>query len=229
MRIPSNAVFMDTRVPFTELSYSNAGPKPSAEQTFRFRESLNINRYLNLGLIFDIVYSLGQYPYQKDVNKDFILHSSYIRERFETYTALGINRLTTNENGGITDPETLSQFETRDVPVNLGGLNNAKSTLKNWSFLLVQKYSPLKQESGTDTHARSGLKGDFTYVFAADGNKRGYYDESPRSGFYDTAYISDIRTNDSLRTFLLKNTIRFDFNFRSKGGFSGWCRNRWTS
>jgi len=219
MRIPSNAIFMDTRVPFTELSYSNAGPRITSEQTFRFRESLNINRYFNLGLIFDIVYSLGQYPYQKGVNKDFILHSSYIRDRFKTYTALGINNIATNENGGIKDPETLTEFETRDVPVNLGGLNNAKSTLKNWSFLLVQKYSPINADAGTDTLPKAGVNGDFTYIFAAEGNKRGYYDEAPRSGFYDTAYISGNRTNDSLSTFLLKNTLRFDFNFRSKGGF----------
>lgn len=219
MRIPSNAIFMDTRVPFTELSYSNAGPKLTAEQIFRFRESLNINRYLNLGLVFDITYSLGQYPYQKAMNKDFLLHSSYVRERFETYLALGINRIATNENGGITDPELLPELDTRDLPVNLGGLNNAKSTLKNWNFLLVQKYYPIKSGSGTDSIPRSGVKGDFTYIFAAEGNKRHYYDESPRSGFYDTAYYNNDLTNDSLRSFLLKNTLRFDFTFRSKGGF----------
>ena len=95
----------------------------------------------------------------------------------------------------------------------------SKNTLNNWNFLLVQKYYPIKSDSETDSIPRAGVKGDFTYIFAAEGNKRLYYDDLPRSGFYDTAYISNSLTNDSLRTFLLKNTLRFDFTFRSKGGF----------
>jgi hypothetical protein len=220
MYVPEKALFMDTPVPFSELLFTYAGPtRNTAEQNFRFRQSLNLNSRFNLGIIYDIIYNLGNYSYQKAEDKNFLLHGSYINKRYEVYGALGINNLYSNENGGITDPAVLDQYGTRDVPVLLGGLNNAKSTLKNQNFMLIQKYYPVKTDQTGDSVARAALSGSFTHIFSAEGNKRTYYDTRPRSGFYDTAYISDSRTLDSLSSFLLKNTVRFDFRFKSKGGF----------
>jgi hypothetical protein len=69
MHLPVNPVFMNTQVPFTELVFNYGGPRDVAEQTFRIRHSQNVNRYLNFGLVYDIVYSLGQYNYQRADNK----------------------------------------------------------------------------------------------------------------------------------------------------------------
>ena len=70
-----------------------------------------------------------------------LFHSSYTGNKYKLYFAAGINNLTSYENGGITDMNLLDQANTRDVPVNLGGLNNAKSILKNRNLLLVQRYT----------------------------------------------------------------------------------------
>jgi hypothetical protein len=141
MHLPDNAIFMNTQVPFTELVWSFAGPRETAEQTFRVRHSQNVNRFLNFGLIYDIIYSLGQYNYQRAEDKDFTFFSSYTGLKYKLYFSSGINNLISNENGGITDINELSQPNTRDVPVKLGGLDKAVSTLKNRNLLLVQRYS----------------------------------------------------------------------------------------
>ena len=111
MYTPASAIFMDTRVPYTEMVFTYAGPAINkAEQTFRVRHSHNINRYINFGLIYDIVYSLGHYSHQKAENKNFILHASMLREKYRFYAALGINNLYSNENGGVVNPASVPVF-----------------------------------------------------------------------------------------------------------------------
>lgn len=210
--LPSNALFMDTPVPFTEMVFTYAGlTRNTAEQTFRIRSSVNLNSHFNLGLIYDIIYSLGQYSYQKAEDKDFLLHGSYLRNKYRIFGAFGINNLFSNENGGVTDPQRVGEYDTRDVPVRLGGLNRAKSTLRNRNAMLVQHYAPTGFEKNTT--------GTFSHVFMIESNRRAYFDSSPGSGYYDTIYINTGRTADSLSSLRLSNSVRFDFGFRSRGGF----------
>ncbi|MEI6049728.1 MAG: putative porin [Bacteroidota bacterium] len=220
MHLTDKALFMNTQVPFTELDWSFAGPRETSEQTFRVRHSQNVNRFLNFGLMYDIVYSLGQYNYQRAEDKTFTIYSSYTGVKYKLYFAAGINNLTSYENGGITDKKELSNFvssKIRDVPVNLGGLNNAVSLLKNRNLLLVQRFT-IERNPGTKTDSLQnrkpgffGLSGTFSHIFTLDANRRTYSDANPASGFYDSIYISKTTTFDSLYSRVIKNTVRFDF------------------
>ena len=238
---PERYVFMNTQVPFTELLWTYGGARENAEQTFRVRHSQNINRFFNVGLIFDVNYSLGQYKYQQSADKDFTLYSSYTKEKYKFYFAAAINNLTENENGGIVDLAQLKELKPVDIAVNLGNLNSAQSLLKNRNILFVQKYTiGAKSKSPADTSKVTGkkpfrLSGTFSHIFVYDVNKRTYSDNSPTSGFYDTTYISKINPVDSLNqkstTFdslyqrSIQNTLRFDFTtdpdrkFSLGGGF----------
>jgi hypothetical protein len=230
MHVPEKAMFMNTQVPFTELIWSFAGPRETSEQTFRIKHSQNINRFLNVGLIYDIVYSLGQYNYQMAEDKTFTLYSSYTGIKYKLYFAAGINNLISNENGGITTKDELDQASPRDVPVNLGGLNKAKSTLKNRNIMLVQRYTFSSNHVSKDDsipQKRSGffgLSGTFSHIFLLESNHRTYADSDPSTGFYDTALINSGITFDSLSSRSIKNTVRFDFStdetrkFRLGGG-----------
>jgi hypothetical protein len=216
MHHPDKAVFMNTQIPFTELVWSFGAPRETSEQTFRIRHSQNVNRYLNFGLIYDIIYSLGQYNYQRAEDKTFTLFSSYTGPRYKLYAAAGINNLISYENGGIIDPEELKSLDTRDVQVNLGGLNIANSTLKNRNLLLVQRYTVGGQSAAADSTGRKktgffGLSGTLSHILTWDYNKRTYSDNYPLSGFYNSINIDSSATFDSLYYRSLKNTIRFDF------------------
>jgi hypothetical protein len=230
MYVPDKTLFMNTQTPFTELIWTYAGPRETAEQTLRVRHSQNVNRFLNFGLIYDIIYGLGQYSYQTSYNRNFILHSSYTGNKYKLYFAAGLNNIKSLENGGITNINLIDQPNTRDVPVNLGGLNKAASNLKNRNLLLVQRYtigasSKVKSDSVAQKQSgASGLSGTFSHIFAIESNKRSYSDSYPGSGFYDTAFISKTVTFDSLYSRSIKNTLRFDFvtddtrKFRLGGG-----------
>lgn len=230
MHLPERALFMNTQVPFTEVVWTYAGPRETSEQTFRVRHSQNVSRFLNFGLIYDINYSLGQYNYQRAEDKTFTFYSSYTREKYKMYLSAGINNLVSYENGGITGIDQLPQFTSpREVPVNLGGLNVAKSILKNRNLLLVQRFTIGGGSEGKDsvsgkTSGSGGLKGTFSHVFILETNGRTYSDKYPGSGFYVNALIDSLQTYDSLYYRALKNTIRFDFTtsearkFRLGGG-----------
>lgn len=227
---PERYIFMNTQVPFTELVWSFGGTREIAEQTFRVRHSQNVNRFLNFGLIYDIVYNLGQYSYQRADDNDFTLYGSYTGERYKAYFAAGLNKLTSNENGGIPDESQLSSLETNNVAVNLGGLNKAVSDLRNRNILLVQRYTvgtgqrPAADSMQIAEPKGFRLSGTFTHIFNIDGNRRTYSDNSPLSGFYDSIYTSRNITFDSLYARNIKNTVRFDFatdetrKFRLGGG-----------
>jgi len=219
MHLTDNAVFMNTQVPFTELYWSFAGPRETSEQTFRIRHSQNINRFINFGLTYNIIYSLGQYNYQRAEDKDFTIYSSYTGVRYKAYFSLGLNNLTSYENGGITDKNELGNFaakDIRDVPVKLGGLNNAINRLKNRNILLVQRITigeiPDKKDN-VKQHKSGilGLSGTFSHIFTLDRNKRTYSDSDPESGFYDSIFINKSITFDSLYSQSIKNSVRFDF------------------
>jgi len=134
------------------------------------------------------------------------------------YFSTGINNLTSYENGGITDKSELIQENTRDVPVNLGGLDKANSLLKNRNILLVQRYTIGNKPAGeADTTSQKksgsyGLSGTFSHIFNIESNMRTYSDNYSMSGFYDTVYISESVTFDSLYARNMKNTVRFDFS-----------------
>lgn len=227
---PERYVFMNTQVPFTEAVWTYGGARETAEQTFRVRHSRNVNRFLNFGLVYDIVYNLGQYSYQRAEDKDFTFYGSYRGNRYKAYFAAGLNNITSFENGGISDPSQLSTLDTRDVAVKLGGLDKAKSILKNRNLMLVQRYTVGgKPSASKDTVVLSGkkpfrLSGTFSHIFVLDGNKRTYSDNFPGSGFYDSIYINSQTTFDSLSARSIKNTVRFDFatdetrKFRLGGG-----------
>lgn len=231
MYTPERAVFMNTQVPFTALNWSYGGPGQTAEQTFRVMHTQNVNRFLNFGLIYDIVYALGQYSYQRADDKNFTFFSSYTGDRYKLYFSGGINNLKSFENGGITDYNQLNeQSNTRDVPVNLGGASNAVSMLKNRNMLLVQRYTIGKTGDVTKSDENTQgtpLTGTFSHIFVIEGNKRTYSDNLPLSGFYDFVYPDSLNavTFDSLSARFVKNTLRFDFatdqsrKFRLGGGF----------
>ena len=228
---------MNTQKPFHEWVGMFEGTRETSEQTFRVRHTQNVNRFFNVGLIYDIVYSLGKFDFKRADNKNFTLFSSYKGNKYKLYFAAGLNNIISFENGGVTDNNQLNQPRTRDVPVRLGALNKAKSTLKNRNLLLVQRYtfsSNPVSKSDSVPKKRSGffgLSGTFSHIFMIESNKRTYSDAYPGSGFYDTAFISRSVTLstknftfDSLYSRSIKNTVRFDFTtdetrkFRLGGG-----------
>ncbi len=213
-----NALFMNLQVPFTELKWMMSGEKEMAEQTFRITHSQNINRKLNFGMIYDIIFNLGQYSNQRAEDKTFTFYTSYTGSVYKLYVSAGLNGLFGQENGGIVTKDDLDVeiANTKDVPVKLGSLNDASSFLRNRNLLVVQRFSFLGAKPDRDTVPkkimdRVPLTGTFSHIFQLDYSRRMYRDASPQSGFYDSIYINNSATFDSLSSKNIKNTFRVNF------------------
>ena len=139
-----------------------------------------MNRFLNFGAIYDIVFSLGQYNFQRSADKTFTFYSSYTGDKYKLYLSLGINNMHTYENGGITNKAELADLnkKTRDVQTNLGTLEKANSFLKNRNFLLVQRYtfggiSTAKNDSTAEKKTGFlGISGTFSHILTVEKNVR---------------------------------------------------------
>lgn len=223
----ANKVYVDTQVPFTELVYSYGGARTEAEQALKVRHSQNINRFLNFGLDLTAINSLGQYSYQASDAKSFTIHTSYLGKKYNLFGSWTMNNFTGAENGGISDLSQLDVLATRDLPTNLGGLNNAESVYRYKDLLLIQKYTlggdSKKAVDSTSSARGSTIKGTFSHILAWENGKKSYSDDSPDAGFYDSTYITGVRNNtstfDSLYSRVLRNTLRFDFSSGEGGKF----------
>jgi hypothetical protein len=228
MYLPDRTVFMDTQVPFTEAVWTFGAPRETSEQTFRVRHSQNINRYLNFGLIYDIIYSLGQYNYQRAEDHAFTFHISYKGPKYKLYFAAGINNLISYENGGINNVGDLKLFKGRYIPVKLGSLDAANASMRNRNILLVQRYTiggnGTVDSTGKKSSGFLGLSGTFSHILTWEINKRTFSDKNTALGFHDILLRESFPVFDSIYSRSLKNTIRFDFTtdearkFRLGGG-----------
>lgn len=216
MYLPDRNVFMNTQVPFTEAVWTFGAPRETSEQTFRIRHSQNINRFLNFGFIYDIIYSLGQYNYQRAEDHTFTFHTSYTGPKYKLYFAVGVNNMISWENGGIVNIADLQKFTGRDIPVKLGALDAANASLRNRNVLLVQRYKIGGVKTTADSTGKKksgflGLSGTFSHIMTWEINKRTYSDKNTDLGFYDVLLREHFPVFDSLYARILKNTIRFDF------------------
>ena len=219
MHTSENVLFMDLHVPFSELKWTIGGRRELAEQTFRVKHSQSVNSKFNFGLVFDVIFSLGQYTMQRSEDKTFTFFTSYRDKNYKLYFSAGVNNFFGQENGGIATNknELINLQNTRDAQINLAS-NNASSALKNRNLLLVQRFTFLGEQSDEDflpiitTRRTKSVSGTFSHIFQLDDTRRTYSDAAPLSGFYDTAYYKNDRpTFDSLSATSLKNTLRVDF------------------
>ena len=218
MHTSENALFMDLHVPFTELKWTIGGQQQKAEQTFRVKHSQSVNSKFNFGLIFDVIFNLGQYTMQRAEDKTFTFFTSYRDKNYKLYFSVGINNLSGQENGGRKDDLNINIQETRDIKVNLGTDINANYALKNRNILLVQRFTFLGKQSDekllpfVTTRRTESISGTFSHIFQLDNTRRTYSEAKLSSGFYDTIYYMNKQpTFDSLSTTSLKNTFRVDF------------------
>lgn len=211
MFTPANTLFLNSHVPFTELRWSNGGARQKAEQTFRIRHSQNVNRFINFGLVYDIVYNIGQYTLQKAIDKNFLLHASYNGNPYTAYFSAGINNQESLENGGMVFAGDLGSYAPETVPFNLNSLNNATNSLKNRYIMVVQRYSPGGRRDTVSGQLTKSGPITFSHIGLLEWNKRLYMDRYPASSLYDTVMISNIETADSLHQRTLSNTFRVDF------------------
>ena len=221
----SNTKYINTRKPFTRLTYTNGGGEDIREETLEAFHTQNISKYFNAGLKYKLISANGQYKFQKIVNNAFKLFTSYEKPGYNLYANFNLNKIKADENGGIINDSlvTDSTFEnTTDIPTVFEGTQqgimrdpDVLTTIKNLSLLVVQEMDIIRTKPGDTLMPEKEKKfiPSIAHILQYDRSIRMHRDKNPNKGLeegmYSKTYFNPEYTMDSVYYRQLSNALRF--------------------
>lgn len=232
---PEEQFFINTTTPYTNLRYlTTFGNETSQEENFKFLFTVNLNKYLNIGVDYEILYARGFYNHNSNRNKLANVFGNYQSPRYEAFWKLSFNYMENYENGGITNDQYitqpmlmsggLSEYESLNIPV---AFTDAKSLYRNTHYFLNHKYhlgfermdivskdSTAEKKTGgaavatnPDTIITFVPVSSIIHSFNMDLGQRTYNSTSANLGFYDHAFLDGGYTADSAALLVVRNTL----------------------
>jgi hypothetical protein len=248
---PSEQLFYNTTTPYSNLRYlTTVGDDNSQEEDFKFLFTVNINKYLNIGIDYEILYARGFYDHNSGRDKLGNFFGNYQSPRYEAFWQLSSNYLENYENGGITDDRYitdpllmsggLKEYESLNVPV---AFSDAKSQVKNRHLFFNHKYHigferiSFVQKDSLNSDPKKPLPkgapvpGDTIRTFVPvtslihtlyiDQSQRSYRSTTANLTYYDSiANISSDYTADTCSLLQIRNT----FGLSLEEGFHKWAK-----
>jgi len=211
-----SAIYYNTKRPYTNIMYSGGGSNDDSGQNIKLIHTQNINRYINVGINYDLISSIGHYKRQKAKNHSFSLFASYRSNNYNLYSSFSTNKFKIEENGGLQNDNDISGiYSTSTLPVNL---NNAESILRNNNFSITQEFllGPDNKAEPADSQAVDSIayftendsaKLKLIHNLYINSSYRIFEDQDPQSGFYRSIYFDEQNTFDSVKYRNISNTI----------------------
>ncbi len=230
---PKDIYYFNTKVPYTNLTYINAGPSRRSEENFTGFFTQNINKDWNLAIRYNLVSTIGLYEAQKVDNRNFNLYSSYHSPKYSMHAVITYNSIEHLENGGledynhslITNKDTAKAYSrAEDIPVNYMSATNKVNNFQvfyNHSLGIGKiklnkelqdslKNEPEEYELPVSTIYHTLHAGSYRRVYKID--ELDSYFEDGAIPLYGTDYVDSLQTRDSTSYTFLKNTFQIKFN-----------------
>lgn len=231
IKYPGDFIFMNTTKPYSNLKYlTTFGNDKTQEEDFKFTFTGNVNKYLNIGVDYEIIYSRGFYSQSSTRDKLGNIFGNYQSPRYEAFWKVSYNYLENHENGGITDDRYITQpllmsgglreYESLNIPVYL---TDARNMVKNHQLFFNHKYHlGFERVDKNDSLLMEFVPvTSIIHTLYIDRNQKGYYSKSVNKQFYDTiANIDENFTADTSALFYMRNTIGLSM----REGFHDWVK-----
>lgn len=227
---PEEQYYYNTTTPYTNLRYlTTFGNETSQEENFKFLFTVNVNKYLNIGVDYEILYSRGFYNHNSNRNKLATIFGNYQSPRYAAFWKLSFNNMENFENGGIsndlyiTKPMQmsggLSEYESLNVPVNF---TNGKSLYHDTHFFLNHRYhlgfertdiiqkdslANKKTPVAPDTIITFVPVSSFIHTLYVDLGQRSYQSNSANLDFFKNAFLDKTATADTAALLNVRNTV----------------------
>ncbi|MEL7600376.1 MAG: putative porin [Proteiniphilum sp.] len=239
LKEPRDLLFVNTRIPYSRISYHRAGPKQTREERLDARLTSNFGKELNIGVDIDLINARGFYASQSVKHNNFTLFGNYISDRIEAHAFMNLGSLSNFENGGITDelfitnPQAIQQsFTSKDIPVKF---TNTWNSVGNNRYFLSGRYNLGYREIAGDSLHQG--QGHFVPV-ASIGFSSEFTQQHRRFLSYDTAYVDvegvqmqridqfyknrfyDEAVDDSIHFTSVKNSVSLSL----REGFKEWVK-----
>jgi len=224
---PDKFQYINTKIPYTNISYQTAGNRQTKEERFNALLTLNFGRKLNVGVNVDYLYSRGVYDSQSAKQTDWVFFSNYLSDRHRLHIFINPSSYTNAENGGldndnwIAHPNLMNSRPTQ--PKEFGTMfNNTWNYNKGNRYFLNYRYNLGFERDSTFIPVSSLI-----YTFDYTNRSRRFYSEDTTrlNTFYKNAdSLNPLRnnklTNDSTSYYSISNT----FALSLREGFSKWMK-----
>lgn len=203
--------FFNTKTPYANLTYRTSLPSFQDEDYFRALYTMNFNKYLNFGGLFNFILGRGRYKYQVSRALNGGFWGSYSGKRYEFNMAVMFNDFRNQENGGIKDVNALNRSsQYKYLATNFSDAVKAISTYKSAIFYFNHKYSlgfEKERKLKTDSTVYDFVPvTSFIHTVKYENAKK-RYTEAAKNDFYANTYHSPQSTLDSIRYQNLRNTF----------------------
>ena len=232
-KTPETFDFINTKIPYSYLSYITAGSRQVREERLKGGISVNFGKKLNVGFDIDYLYARGYYQSQSAKHLSWVFYSSYISDRYRFHAFINPANNTNGENGGITDDRFITDpasITDRSIQTNAIQtlMKDTWNHIKGTQYYLNYRYN-LGFERETDKLDSLGNKikqfipvSSIIYTFNFDDKFRRFYskDEANLDTLYKTSYYIDKPLRDSTSYWKLRNTLGISL----REGFSKWAK-----
>ncbi len=126
---PAEYNFVNTKSPWSNVSYYRAGNKVNGEERIKTKFGVNASKRTGIGFDFDYIYGRGLYDHQSTAYANGSFYGYHHGERYSMNALFSYNKLRLAENGGIqddryiTNPEAMAEgkktYRPADMPTNL--------------------------------------------------------------------------------------------------------------
>ncbi len=146
---PENAYFYDTKLPYTNIMYAQAGGSQTREDQLKGVLTWNFGKRINMGGEMDYIYSRGQYNSNGNKLLSYRLFGSYRSDKYELFAYLSNYNLVNYENGGLANDEYLRDpdqfreegrqaFTRKNYPTRM---NNTWNRVRGKQYFLSHRYN----------------------------------------------------------------------------------------
>jgi len=239
LKQPDKFNFVNTKIPYSNVSYQTAGSQNNKEERFQALLTLNIGKKLNIGTSVDYLYARGFYNSQGAKHTDWVFFGNYLSDRHQIHVFLNpASTYTNGENGGLQDdnyvvhPDYVNSrnMRSKDFPTMLNNTWNQMNGNRyyfNYRYNLGFERETEKTDSLGEAVKQFVPVSSLIYTFDYTNRKRKFYssDSSGVNQYYGYVdHLNPIRDKglpaDSTSYHSLKNT----FGLSLREGFSQWAK-----
>ena len=238
---PQQHRYFNTTTPYSNVAYKKGFTSGHEENDIDFLFTANLNRRLNLGIEMDYLSSAGHYRNTAGKLYRGSLWGSYTGAHYSMHAFFGWSRLSTFDNGGLTNVSQLGgSLSAEDLPVRM----NAMTGYRYLSGYLHNQYAITKDREYHDSVEvitdGQRMKIDtvkveyiplmtFSHIFETNNSNRRYVEKTAHQGFYDHTYYDQSQTHDSTDVLTIRNTVAVTFceayNTKLKFGITAFAVN----
>ncbi|MDR2811044.1 MAG: putative porin [Tannerellaceae bacterium] len=108
---PENAYYYDTKLPYTHVTFAQAGSSLNREDRLKGFLTWNFGKKINVGAEMDYIYGRGQYWANGNKLLSYRLFGSYRSDRYELNAYLNNYNFVNYENGGLENDRYITHIE----------------------------------------------------------------------------------------------------------------------